>query len=53
VQQVVIGGVDVELVHAAGGHHHVAGRHVGHADHAFEHHSRLGCDELALFGVGQ
>jgi hypothetical protein len=36
-----------------GRHHHVAGRHVGHAQHAFEHQARLGLDQLAVFGVGQ
>ena len=28
-------------------------RHVGHAQHAFEHEARFGRDELAVFGVGQ
>jgi hypothetical protein len=52
-QQFVVGRVDVQQVHARRGHHHVAGRHVGHAQHAFEHEARFGLDQLALLGVGQ
>jgi hypothetical protein len=36
-QQLVVGGVDGQQVHARGGDHHVAGRHVRHAQHALEH----------------
>jgi hypothetical protein len=53
VQQLVVGRVDVEHVHARGRHHHVAGRHVGDADHAFEHDARLGVDDVVVLGLGQ
>ena len=47
------GRVDVEQVHVPRRHHHVAGGHVGHADHALEHHPRLRLDQLLLLGVGK
>ena len=53
VQQLVVGRVDVEQVHPRRGDHHVAGDHVGHADHAFEHHPRLGSDDFAVLGVSE
>jgi len=53
VQDLVVRRVDAEQVHARRGDHHVAGGHVGHADHALEHHARLGGDQLAVLGVGQ
>ena len=53
VQQRVERRVDVDQVHARRGDHHVAGRHVGHAQHAFEHHARLGADDVVVLGVGQ
>jgi hypothetical protein len=53
VQQLVVRGVDVEQVHVRRRHHHVAGGHVGHADHALEHHPRLRLDQLLLLGVGE
>ena len=53
VQQIFVVGVDVELVHVLARHHHVAGRHVGHADDALEHHPRLGLDQLLVLGIGQ
>jgi hypothetical protein len=53
MQQRVVRRVDVHQVHARGGNHHVAGRHVGHAQHAFEHHARFGADHLVVLGVGQ
>jgi hypothetical protein len=52
-EHLVVRSVDVEQVHARCRHHDVAGRHVGHADHAFEHRAALGVDQLTLFGVGQ
>ena len=52
-EQFVVGRVDVQQVHARRGHHHVAGTHVGHAQHAFEHLARFGLDQLAVFGIGQ
>ncbi|GAO26313.1 hypothetical protein ALISP_6133 [Alicycliphilus sp. B1] len=45
--------VDVQHVHARRGHHHVAGRHLGHAQHAFEHHARVGVDDLVVLRLGQ
>ena len=53
VQDVLVGRVDVEHVHARRGHHHVAGDHVRHADHPLQHHPRLGGDELLVLGVGE
>ncbi|MCY1368042.1 hypothetical protein D9M69_550010 [compost metagenome] len=53
VQQLVVGCVDVEHVHARGRHHHIAGRHVGDADHAFEHDPRFGVDDVVVLGVGE
>jgi hypothetical protein len=52
-QQFVVWGIDVEQVHARRRDHHVAGAHVGHADHAFEHQPAFRLDQLALLGVGQ
>jgi len=52
-KQLLVGCLDVQQVHPARGHHDVAGGHVGHAKHAFEHDARFGLDELALLGVGQ
>jgi hypothetical protein len=53
VQQLVVGSVDVQQIHARRGHHDVAGAHVGHADHAFEHEPAFGLDQLTLLGIGQ
>jgi hypothetical protein len=52
-QDLVVGRVDVEHVHAGLGHHHVAGHQIGHAQHALEHGPRLGLDQLAVLGLGQ
>jgi hypothetical protein len=53
VKQRIEGGVDVDDVHARRRDHDVAGGHVGHAQHAFEHHARLGADHLVVLGVRQ
>ena len=53
VQQLVHGVFDVEQVHARGRQHHIAGGHVGHADHALEHQTALGVDDLVVLGLGQ
>jgi hypothetical protein len=53
VQQFVVGRVDVEHIHARGGHHHVARGHVGDADHAFEHDARFGVDDVVVLGLGE
>ena len=53
VQQLVKRRIDVEHVHARGGHHHVTRRHVGHADHALEHEAALAVDDVVVFGLGQ
>ena len=53
VQDLVIRRIDVDQVHARRGHHHVAGRKLGHADDALEHHARVGPDDVVVFGVGQ
>ncbi|MDT4831599.1 hypothetical protein FQZ97_651160 [compost metagenome] len=53
VQQRVEGRVDVHEVHARRRDHHVTGRHVGHAQHAFEHHARFGADHLVVLGIGE
>ncbi len=45
--------IDIDEIHAWRGHHHVAGRHVGHANHAFEHHARVGADDVVAFRFGQ
>jgi hypothetical protein len=39
VQDLVVRGIDVDQIHPRRGHHHVAGRKLGHSDHAFEHHA--------------
>jgi hypothetical protein len=52
-EQLVIGRVDVQQVHARRGHHRVASRQLGHAQDAFEHLARLGLDQLAMLGIGQ
>ena len=53
VQHLVIRRIDVDQVHARRRHHHVARRHVGHADHAFEHDARIGANHVVAFGLGQ
>ncbi|MDT4847010.1 hypothetical protein FQZ97_810550 [compost metagenome] len=53
VQQFVVGRIDVEHIHAWCRHHDVTGGHVGDADHAFEHHARLGVDDVVVLGVGE
>ena len=53
VQQLFERRIDVDEVHARSGHHHIARRHVGHADHALQHHARFGADDLVVLGLGQ
>ena len=53
VQHLLERRVDVEQVHVAARDHDVAGGHVGHPDHALEHHPRLGLDQLLVLGVGE
>jgi hypothetical protein len=45
--------IDVEQIHAGCGHHDVAGRAVGHAQHALKHDARFGSDEFVVFGLGK
>ena len=52
-EKVVVVGLDVEQVHPRRGDHHVAGDHVRHPQHAFQHEPRFGLDEVARLGVGQ
>jgi hypothetical protein len=53
VQQGVVGRRDVDQVHARRSHHDIAGRHVRHADHAFEHRAALGVDHLVVLRLDQ
>jgi hypothetical protein len=52
-QQLVEGRLDVDEVHAWCGHHHIAGRHVGHADDALKHHAGVGANDFVVLGLGQ
>ena len=53
VHQVIHGRLDVNHVHPRCGNHHVAGRHIGHANDAFEHGAGLGSNDVVVFGLGQ
>ena len=53
VQHVLIGGVDVDHIHAGRRHHHIASRQVGHAQHPFEHLAALCPDHVLFLGLGQ
>ena len=53
VEQLVVGRIDVQQVHAGRGHHHIASRHVGDAHHAFQHDAGFGVDDVVVFGLGQ
>ena len=53
VHQLVHGRLDIDQVHARGGHHYVAGRHVGHPNYALEHGARLGADDFVVLGLDQ
>ena len=53
VQQQIVGIVDIDQIHPRRRHHHVASRHVGHADDALDHCARLGPDDVVLLRLGQ
>ncbi|MPN60359.1 hypothetical protein SDC9_208087 [bioreactor metagenome] len=53
VQDFFIRSVDIDEIHAWRGHHDFSGAHVGHANHALQHDTRLGADDLIVFGFGQ
>ena len=53
VQQFIKRRIDVDQVHARRGHHDIASRHVGHADHAFEHFAALLADDIVVLGFHQ
>ncbi len=44
---------NVDQLHAGAGHHHVAGAHIGHANHTFEHFARFGTYELVVLSLYQ
>ena len=52
-QQCVGSLIDVDHVHARGCHHDIASGHVGHANHALDHHARISADHLVVFGFRQ
>ena len=52
-QQRFVRRVNVEHVHARRGHHHLLGRHLRQAQHAFEHHAAVGVNQLLVLGLGQ
>ena len=53
VQQLVKGRINRQQVHAGRGHHDIAGGHVGHADHAFEHESAFAVDDVVMLGISE
>lgn len=53
VQDFFVRSVDIDEIHAWRSHHDFPGAHVGHADHALQHDTGLGADDLVVFGFSQ
>jgi len=53
VQQFLEGRIDIKQVHAGGRHHHIASRHVGHANDAFQHLTAVVVNDAVVLGLGQ
>ena len=53
VQQNIVGVFNVDQVHARGRHHDITRCHIGHANDAFEHRTRLGVNNVVLLGFSQ
>jgi hypothetical protein len=53
IDQGIHGCLNVDQVHAGCRHHHLAGRHVCHADDPFQHDAGLGSNDVVVFRFGQ
>jgi hypothetical protein len=53
MDQFVHGCMDTEQVHTRGRHHHIARRHVSHANHALQHDAGLSNNDVVVLGFGQ
>ena len=53
VHQLVHARLNIQQVNPRHRHHHVAGAHVGHADHAFQHRAALCAYHVVVFGLRQ